>query len=50
LYAASRDIAYAFYKNVIALRPEWAEIRIAEEGAVLSDKDKGKSNQWNGLN
>ncbi len=37
---SSREIAYAFYKNVIALRPEWAEIRIAEEGAVLSEKDQ----------
>lgn len=37
---SSREIGYEFYKNVIALRPEWAEIRIAEEGAVLSDKDK----------
>ena len=37
---SSREIGYQFYKNVIALRPEWAEIRIAEEGAVLTDKDK----------
>ncbi|MCK5341782.1 MAG: type I restriction endonuclease subunit R, partial [Candidatus Heimdallarchaeota archaeon] len=36
---SSREIAYQFYKNVIALRPEWAEVRIAEEGAELSDKD-----------
>jgi type I restriction enzyme R subunit len=37
---SSREIGYEFYKNVIALRPEWAEKRIAEEGAVLTDKDK----------
>ena len=37
---SSREIAYAFYKNVIALRPEWNEKRVAEEGAVLTDKDK----------
>jgi type I restriction enzyme, R subunit len=37
---SSREIGYEFYKNVIVLRPEWAEIRIAEEGAVLTDKDK----------
>jgi len=37
---SSREIGYEFYKNVITLRPEWAEIRIAEEGAVLTDKDK----------
>ncbi len=37
---SSRDIGYEFYKNVIALRPEWAEIQIAEEGVVLTDKEK----------
>jgi len=37
---SSREIGYKFYKNVIALRPEWAKIKIAEEGAILSDKDK----------
>ena len=35
---SSREIAYDLYKNVIALRPEWNEIRIAEEGAVLIRK------------
>ena len=37
---SSREIGYKFYKNVIALRPEWAKIRIAEDGAILTDKDK----------
>lgn len=37
---STRTIAYEFYKNIMALRPEWGEIRIAEEGAVLTDKDK----------
>jgi type I restriction enzyme R subunit len=37
---STREIAYQFYKNVIALKPEWKEVRTAEEGAVLSDKDK----------
>jgi type I restriction enzyme, R subunit len=37
---SSREIAYDFYKNVIALKPEWNEVRIADEGVVLSDKDK----------
>lgn len=37
---STREIAYQFYKNVIALKPEWNEVRVAEEGAVLSDKDK----------
>lgn len=37
---STREIAYELYKNIIALRPEWNEIREAEEGAELSDKDK----------
>ncbi len=37
---STREIAFELYKNIIALRPEWNEKRIAEEGAVLSDKDK----------
>jgi type I restriction enzyme, R subunit len=36
---SSREIGFELYKNVIALRPGWAEIRTAEEGAVLNDKD-----------
>ena len=38
--SSTREIAYELYKNIIALRPEWIEIREAEEGAELSDKDK----------
>jgi type I restriction enzyme R subunit len=38
--SSSREIAYELYKNIIALRPQWNEIREAEEGAVLTDKDK----------
>jgi type I restriction enzyme R subunit len=37
---SSRPIAYAFYQNLIALRPEWAEIKISEDGAELTDKEK----------
>jgi len=37
---SSRLIAFELYKNIIDLRPEWAETKIAEVGAVLSDKDK----------
>ncbi len=37
---STRDIAYELYKNITALRPEWNEIRMAEEGVVLTDKDK----------
>lgn len=37
---SAREIAYEFYKSVITLRPEWAESKIADEGVVLSEKDK----------
>lgn len=37
---SSREIAFEFYKNVISLRPEWAEIKVAEDGAVLSEKER----------
>ena len=32
---STREIAYALYKNIIALKPEWNDIRPAEEGAEL---------------
>lgn len=38
--SSSREIAYELYKNIIELRPDWNEIRAAEEGAILTDKDK----------
>lgn len=38
--SSSREIAYELYKKIVALRPEWNEIREAEEGAQLTDKDK----------
>jgi type I restriction enzyme, R subunit len=37
---SSREIAYEFYKNVIALRPEWNEVLVAEEGVELSENDQ----------
>lgn len=37
---SSRHIAYAFYKQVIKLKPEWAEVLACEAGAELSEKDK----------
>lgn len=37
---STREIAYELYKNIIALRPQWNEIREAEEGVELTDKDK----------
>lgn len=38
--SCNREIAYDLYKRIIALRPEWNEIREAEEGAQITDKDK----------
>ena len=48
--SSSRQIAYDFYKQVIALRPEWAclragthrqaEVRVCAEGVELSEKQK----------
>lgn len=37
---STREIAYELYKNIIEIKPEWNEIRAAEEGAELTDKDK----------
>jgi type I restriction enzyme R subunit len=38
--SSSRPIAYDFYKKVIALRPGWAEVKLCEDGAVLSEKER----------
>lgn len=40
---SSRAIGYALYKNIIALRPEWAEVKKAQKGAGLTEIDKRKS-------
>lgn len=37
---ADREIAYAFYKAVIALRPDWAIAKESDENAVLTEADK----------
>lgn len=38
--SSKREIAYAFWKAVIALRPEWNETLTCEAGAQLSLKDQ----------
>lgn len=38
--SSSREIAYALYKNIIELRPEWNEVKESEEGIELSEKDR----------
>ena len=37
---STREIAYEFYRNVIALRPQWNEVCVSEEEVVLSEKDQ----------
>ncbi|MNP95912.1 Type I restriction enzyme [compost metagenome] len=37
---SSRPIAFELYKNILEIRPEWGEVKIAEEGVVLSEKEQ----------
>lgn len=37
---SSRPIAYELYKNILELRPEWGEVKITEDGVVLSEKEQ----------
>ncbi len=37
---SSREIAWRFYQEVIALRPDWAEIRAADPEAELTESEK----------
>lgn len=37
---SSREIGYELYKNIIELRPEWGEKRVADEGVILTDRDR----------
>jgi len=43
---SNREIAYNFYKNVISLRPEWAEQKLQRKELNLPTKKKRKPNQW----
>lgn len=38
--APSRPIAYQIYQEIIALRPQWAEIKKCDDWVELSEKDK----------
>jgi type I restriction enzyme R subunit len=40
--SSSRRIAYAFYQEVIALRPEWGEVKTCAEGSKLSEAEMKK--------
>jgi type I restriction enzyme, R subunit len=37
---STREIAHLLNQEIIALRPEWAEVLLAEEGVDLTEKDK----------
>lgn len=38
--SSSRPIAHSFFKELIALRPDWNEKRVSDEGLQLTDKEK----------
>jgi type I restriction enzyme R subunit len=38
--SSSRQIAYGLYKQIIALKPEWAEVKECDEGITLSEKER----------
>lgn len=37
---SSRENAFQLYKNIIDIRPEWAEVRACEEGSTLTENEK----------
>ena len=37
---SSRENAFQLYKDIIDIRPEWAEVRACEEGSTLTDNEK----------
>ncbi|MCF8325529.1 MAG: type I restriction endonuclease subunit R [Leadbetterella sp.] len=39
---SSRETAYEFYKNVIALRPEWSEIKVVADNEEISEEEQKK--------
>jgi type I restriction enzyme R subunit len=39
---SSREIAYDLYKNIIALRPEWNEIKVVADNVIISEEEKQK--------
>ena len=38
--SSSRPIAYNLYKEIIALRPQWAELRECDEGVELTERER----------
>lgn len=37
---SNRAIAYDLYKEIIALRPEWTEVKVCDKGAELSERER----------
>jgi type I restriction enzyme, R subunit len=37
---SSRPIAYELYKAIIAIRPQWAEVKACDEGAALTEREQ----------
>ncbi len=37
---SSRPIAYNLYQEIIALRPEWVEVKECDNGVILSEKER----------
>ncbi len=42
IVCATREIGYAIYKEIIALRPQWTEVRNCAEGEQLTPSEKEK--------
>ncbi|MFD3000103.1 type I restriction endonuclease subunit R [Pontibacter toksunensis] len=40
IVCSSRPIAYNLYQEIIALRPEWTEVKTSEDGAELTEKEQ----------
>ena len=38
--SSSRQIAYDLYKQVISLKPEWAEVKECDDGVTLTEKER----------
>lgn len=37
---SSREIAYDLYKDIIELRPEWNEVKVADDGVELTEEER----------
>lgn len=43
--APSRPIAFALYKQIVELRPQWVEIRECDDGVELTESERKRLNQ-----